>query len=968
MSSMGFRHSAGVVPACVWASAVVLLGAAMACAQQAPASQAAAPAAAAGAAKASDPSKEAAVVEKLITHIREEADGTATRETTARVHVVTDAGVKQLAVLAFTYTALNQQMDIGYVRVIKHDGTVVTTPDYNIQDLPADVTREAPMYSDIHQKHVAVKGLGAGDTLEYKTTLRTLKPEVPGHFWLEYSFEKDGVILDEELDLDVPADKSVNVASADVQPTVTSANGRKLYHWMSQNLSRPDPDAPPKSEKNWKPSVQVTTFTDWAQVGAWYQSLQKDQVVVTPAIKAKADALTKDATTDDDKIRALFNAVALHIHYIGLEFGIGRYQPHSADDVLSNEYGDCKDKHTLLATLLKAEGIEAWPVLINSSHELDPAMPSPAQFDHVITVVPRGGKLMWMDSTAEVAPVGVLIGTLRDKQALAVPNGKPAHLERTPADLPFVQSALFEAKGKLDESGEFTGRMSQTYHGDAELVMRSLFRAVPESEWKEFLQRVSAGTGFGGEVSSPEVSAVEKTDEPLHFAYDYKREKYSEWEDRRIGPPLPAVGWELLPGVKQTKPADDIDLGSPGEQVYKATVQMPAGWHLFPPGGVDLAEDWAEYHSKYNFANGSFTAERRLVVKKDKIPLGDWEKYLRFREAIYGDTARMSTVGGPGAEAPLKSTRFSGTVSMPSTEEMQKQMEQLEPLRDAFALLAADPAPSAADLATATEKCRTTVADFETNSHGSEPSEMRTLSWAQMLGAAWTCQGWAELENHNQDAAESYLRAAWKLSQNPVAGYQLGRLLEAKGEKAAAAHTWELAYISSPGGLMTSIAPGSETSDKIAASYKKLTGREMSATPLNHGQYNGSLRAELDKDTEIRAFVRETKLNGQGYYAVVYQPDGTIRATLISGDPGMATLAPLLQGHRFPVPMPAGSKARLVREVHLICSPWGGCDAYLLLPTSVTLPIDIKKVKVIEVEPPRDAPKGTRVIHVPSEN
>ncbi len=141
----------------------------------------------------------------------------------------------------------------------------------------------------------------------------------------------------------------------------------------------------------------------------------------------------------------------------------------------------------------------------------------------------------------------------------------------------------------------------------------------------------------------------------------------------------------------------------------------------------------------------------------------------------------------------------------------------------------------------------------------------------------------------------------------------------------------------------------------------------MTATPLNHGQYNGSLRAELDKDTEIRAFVRETKLNGQGYFAVTYLADGTVHARFLQGDAGVAKLAPDLQGHRFPVPMPAGSKARLVREVHLICSPWGGCDAYMLLPSSVTLPIDLKGVKAIEVAPGADAPKGTRVIHIPSE-
>jgi hypothetical protein len=942
---------------------------------QQPAQSAATPAAASAAPKPPDISKEAVVVDKLATNVREEADGTGTRETIARIRVLADAGVKQFAVLAFTYTASNQQTDISYVRVLKPDGSVVVTPDYNVQDLPADVTRQAPMYSDIHQKHVAVKGLGVGDTLEYKVTLRTLKPEVPGHFWLEYSFEKNIIILDEQLDLDIPGDKPVTVASADVQPTVTTANGRKLYHWASRNLSRPDPNAPPKSTKKWKPSVQVTTFANWEQVGAWYQSLAKDQISVTPAIQTRADALIKGLTSDDDKIRAIFNAVALQIHYVGLEFGIGRYQPHLADDVLSNEYGDCKDKHTLLAALLKAEGFEAWPVLINSGRELDPATPSPAQFDHVITAVPRGDKLLWMDSTEEVAPVGMLMLPLRNKQALAVPTRKMAYLEHTPADLPFPQVARFEATGKLDDKGQFTGHIAQSYRGDVALVMRASFRAVPESQWKEFLQQYSSNTGFGGEVKSPVVSPVEKTDEPFTFSYDYTREHYSEWSDHRIGPPMPPVGWELMPGIKQTKPADDPEIGSPGEQIYTTSVQLPSGWHLFPPDGINLVEDWAEYHSKYGFANGTFTAERRLVYKKNKVSLADWDKYLRFREAIYEDSSRMASISGPCTPVQgLPKTTEPGSRPYDSaasaeaqSAEVQRLLEQIEPVRDAIALLSAEPTPAAADLADATEKCRRVVDEFEAQSHQYGPGNLRALSWAQMLGAGWTCLGWAEFENHNQPAAESYLRSAWKLSQNPAAGYQLARLLEAKGDKTAAAHIYEFAYISNPGGLMNNIGQTDDLNKKIAASYKNLTGREISATPLNHGRYEGSLRAELDKDTEIRGYVRQTRLNGQALFAVTYESNKPVKATLIGGDESLAPLASTLEDRRLPVTLPTGSKARVVREVRMICSPWGGCDAYMLLPTAIEIPT---KKNVIEVASPPDAPKGTktvRMINAPSE-
>jgi hypothetical protein len=129
---------------------------------------------------AQDFSKEAYVIERLDAHITFEEDGGGTRERAAEIKILAEAGVKTFAVLSFTYTSANEAVDVGYVRVRKPDGTVVQTPDYNIQDMPGEVTRSAPLYSDIHEKHVAVKGLAVGDVLEYLVRYRVVKPEVPG--------------------------------------------------------------------------------------------------------------------------------------------------------------------------------------------------------------------------------------------------------------------------------------------------------------------------------------------------------------------------------------------------------------------------------------------------------------------------------------------------------------------------------------------------------------------------------------------------------------------------------------------------------------------------------------------------------------------------------------------------------------------------------------------------------------------
>ncbi len=905
-----------------------------------------------------DYSKEALVWDKLYTRIREEADGTGTRETTARVRILADAGVKEMAVLTFTYTAMNEQMEIVSVRVLKPDGSVVVTPAYNVQDLPADVTRSAPMYSDIHQKHVAVKGLGVGDTLEYQATLRTLKPEVPGHFWLEYSFEKDAISLDEQLDLDLPAEKAVTVASADLQPTVTAAQGRKLYHWASSNLARPDPDAPSKSTKHWKPSVQVTTFSSWEQVGAWYASLQRDSLAVSPAIQAKADALTKGLKTNDEKLRAIFNEVALHIHYVGLEFGIGRYQPHPADDVLSNEYGDCKDKHTLLAALLKAAGIEAWPVLISGSgRELDAATPSPAQFSHVITLVSLDGKLLWMDSTEEVAPVGVLMATLRDKQALAIPAAKPAYLEHTPVGLPFPQTIHLQATGSLTDQGLFTGHIAQTMAGDIELIFRAGFRMVPQSQWKEFIQQVSGSQGYAGEVSNPQVSAVEQIGQPFTFSYDYTREKYYQWNDKDtthwISPPVPGMGLELAPGIKDKKPADELFLGAIGETAYHAEMQLPKGWTMTPPQNVDLHEDWLEYHAAYSVKDGVYTADRVTRIKKTKLPLDDWEKYLTFRRAMYEDWNRQTLISPPGGElAQQMQDRVIAALPEAQRKQAEEMRTALQPVRDAVAILAADSPASAADLAKAAELSRKGVEAIEAITLIQLQDDPQSLYWAMPLNYAWTVRGWAALEAKDLPTAESYLRAAWKLGQDRMSGYLLGQLLVAKGDKTAAAHQYELARMSNAYYQNQSFYPGYDVQDKIANSYEELTGKELAATALNNGRYNGSLLAELDKETILHGFIPTSKYTGEVFFAVAYEAGKPPKAYLLEGEKKFAPLGGTLEARKLGGLLPSGSKARLLREVRMMCSEWGGgCDAYLLLPSAIHIPGSSFTVKAIQAAP-----------------
>ena len=93
---------------------------------------------------------------------------------------------------------------------------------------------------------------------------------------------------------------------------------------------------------------------------------------------------------------------------------------------MDHEYGDCKDKDTLLEALLRAKGFTTAPALIGVNVALVPGLPSPASFNHVIPTVDlaepgKPGNQIWLDTTPEVAPFRVLIPQIRDEQALVIP-------------------------------------------------------------------------------------------------------------------------------------------------------------------------------------------------------------------------------------------------------------------------------------------------------------------------------------------------------------------------------------------------------------------------------------------------------------------------------------------------------------------------------------------------------------------
>ena len=597
-------------------------------------------------APAADPYRdEPFVFERSDTTVTMNADGTGDTVQHAIVRVQSEGVARQFSVLNLSYASANSTGSMDFVRVHKPDGTVVNTPVDEAMEMPAEVSREAPMYSDVKEKHLPVRSLAAGDRLEYQFHTVMTKALAPGQFWgAEHFMVQGGVILSQTLTLKVPAQTYVQVWSPNHPAAPVTHDGMKVWAWTSSQTKASardgngqmtaadvkDPDEDSDGRK--LPSVAWTTFHSWAEVGDWYRSLAAQRLEPTPTVRTKADELTKNATTPQLQAEALYRFVATQIRYISLSFGVGRFQPHTPDEVLDHGYGDCKDKDTLLESLLRAKGLTTAPVLIGAGIAPVPDVPSPAVFNHVITTVELPGKgRIWLDSTAEVAPFRVLVPVIRDQNALVVPSVGVASLQKTPADPPYPYLERYDSVTTLDAKGTLKGHIEMTSRSDAELSYRLMLQRLAPSQWDAAMQYVSNAMNFGGKVSHADLKQADPA-APVHIAYDYVREDFGDWKNNRIYANLPGVEVAVLD--KEKAPDHDIDLGAPRTLEAHSVITLPAGDRAELPEAVHVKREYTTYDKTYRLADGKLIADRTVVVRQHKLPKAQWRDYLAFQKAI----------------------------------------------------------------------------------------------------------------------------------------------------------------------------------------------------------------------------------------------------------------------------------------------------------------------------------------------
>ncbi|HTC64921.1 MAG TPA: DUF3858 domain-containing protein [Candidatus Saccharimonadales bacterium] len=465
---------------------------------------------------------------------------------------------------------------------------------------------------------------------ELPVRVRELHVSVPSgslHWFLNHP-ERVEVVSQSEKDATFRAQNRSAVADEEDAPPFTSVAAMVVINYDAKGLG---------------------ALQSWEQAGLYYHTLFDTGEKPETEIASQVETLAKTQSDTLSKIDALYTYVSRQIRYVAIEIGVGGYQPHPPADVYKNKYGDCKDKATLLISMMGKIGLRAYPALVGTRGdvEADPKVPTLATFDHMIVAFPVPAELrpaveklpaydsqnqiLWLDPTSETDPMGQLPEMDQGVFALiSYPNR--GDLQRIPQAPPDQNGFEYTATVHLISDGTGTAEVEAKYLGVSNSHRHMFYRGRSQSEILKTFEGMVARYVNQSTFQKASIAGVEDSHqqivEKFSFAGNFSvASAGSSWffqPQFLSGIAVPEVGMRprRLP----------LDIGTPFHVKCNYREELPAGMRVDSvPEKISVKSEFGELTIEYSVNGNVLTALENLSFSQGLIQP---EKYMEFRDFV----------------------------------------------------------------------------------------------------------------------------------------------------------------------------------------------------------------------------------------------------------------------------------------------------------------------------------------------
>jgi Domain of Unknown Function with PDB structure (DUF3857)/Transglutaminase-like superfamily len=540
--------------------------------------------------------------------------------------------------------------------------------DYEVKDKDAievsPNTEGGELISDTKYRVLHIPASDPGNIVGYEYEVE----EQP--FFLQdiWYFQETDPVRESHYSLLLPAGweyKASWLNHAEVKPLEAGGNS---WHWTVNDVNEIRHEALMPPLPGVRGQMIVSFFTssggpalntnaDWETMGKWYFNLVGERVDASPEIRQQVSKFVASTSTPLQQMQAIAQFVQHDIRYVSIDLGIGGWQPHPAPEVFSHHYGDCKDKATLVRSMLHEIGVDSYHVVINDRRgSVTGEMPAHNGFNHVITAIklpdgmadpsliaimqhPKLGRLLFFDPTNDLIPFGQLPGYLQANYGLLVTSGGGELIE-LPQQPSATNSILRTAKLTLDPTGMLKGEVKETRLGERASSERWRLRTVTkDTDRIKPIEELLAGSLSSFHITRASLVNLDQTNQPFGFNYSFESPNYGKNAGNLILVRPRVIGNKGLGFLETKEPRKfPIEFEEATRDTDTFEITIPAGYTVDDvPAPVDADYGFASYHSKTVVNGNVVDYTRTFEVKELSVPVSRADDLKKFYRIIASD-------------------------------------------------------------------------------------------------------------------------------------------------------------------------------------------------------------------------------------------------------------------------------------------------------------------------------------------
>ena len=522
------------------------------------------------------------------------------------------------------------------------------------------------LYSDDRVKELTIPAAEPGNVIGYEYVQRG-RPYVYQDIWW---FQRSVPVQKTRFSLALPSGWTYQTHWANHPSVAPGGTGANELTWELDNLAAPpeEPHMPPLRAilgymvvafipPN---SNSATNQSSWEGIGSWYANLTADRRQASGELQQMTADITAGAHTPLEQMNAIATFLQRQVRYVDIEIGIGGYQPHFASDVFRHRYGDCKDKATLMSSMLAQKGIHSYLLLVHTQRgDVLPDVPSMFSFNHAILAirVPEGtpentlfaledvqslGRLLIFDPTDQYTPLGYIRPDLQDSYALLVTDNG-GQLLKLPLLAPSMDRLMRVASFTLDPTGTLTGKVQEVRWGWEATWNRAEYLLTEKTKRLKLIERYLAEFLPQFTVLEDRIGNLEEYDQNLQFDYRFVAKNYAQaagnlllLRPRVLGSKTSAFPPELLDPTKTRH--YPVELGGPTVQNDLFDFQLPEGYSAKDlPKPISLQFPFGSYKSSMEATGNTLRYKRTYQLNKAVVTMDQMDDFKKFVRAIHED-------------------------------------------------------------------------------------------------------------------------------------------------------------------------------------------------------------------------------------------------------------------------------------------------------------------------------------------